>query len=92
MANKIARPALFRGLTPYQLEVLGHIAVGCDLGHYPKTLAILEQRGLLVSGSETLPGPLPVTVKRYEMPIVVHMAWCEWCSERVQAGEIPDGE
>jgi len=67
-------------LTVRQREVLGAIAVGQDNGHHPKVLAALEEQGLIVGYPEVLPGYPPVTITRWEVPVAVHIRWCEWCA------------
>jgi hypothetical protein len=74
-------------LTPRQRDVLGQIAVGQDSGHHPAVLAALEARGLIVGYRETLPGRFPVEIVRWEVPVHIHIQWCEWCSQ--QPGEAP---
>ena len=75
----------FRNLTNAQSDVFEQIAVGNDNdgGHNPKVLDRLEKMGLLTSKSQILSGFPPVTIKRYEVPIDIHMEWCQWCSEIV---------
>ena len=71
-----------------QLDVLGHIAIGQDGGHRPRTLAALEAKGLIVSEKVTLsprpgvPAWMRVRVRRYYVPLPVHAAWCEWRSQQ----------
>lgn len=60
------------------------IAIGQDACHYPATLATLERKGLIVSETETdRQGWPPVTIKRYHVPLTLHIQWCAWCSENV---------
>jgi hypothetical protein len=69
----------FDALTEKQRDLLGHIAMLGGSGH-PRTIESLLKRGLIEEYSETLPGRFPVVIKRYTMPIWVHIQWCEWCS------------
>ncbi len=69
-------------LTPAQRRVLGLIACGEDGGHRPKVLATLEDKCLIVGHEVTLPGRFPVTVVRWEVPIGIHIQWCEWCAQQ----------
>lgn len=71
-------------LAERQRDVLGQIATGCDGGHHPATLAALEAKGLIVGHTQTRPGRLPVAVIRWELPIGVHIQWCEWCSTQFE--------
>jgi hypothetical protein len=69
-------------LTGAQRRVLGLVAINEDGGHHPKVLAALEAKGLIVGHEVTLPGRLPGTIIRWEMPIGVHIQWCEWCAQQ----------
>lgn len=77
----------FAALPPKQLEALGNISIGLDEGVNPRTAAALVRRGLIEEREQVLPGRIPVTVKRYEMPIHVHIRWCEWCAANYVPGE-----
>ncbi len=84
--------ATFDALSPLQREVLSLIAIGNDRGHPAATLLALERRGLIQAHTERYgtglsEGP-PVTVTRWEVPLPVHIAWCQWCTDQ----EIPDDE
>lgn len=70
-------------LTPNQREVLDQIGINNDLGHHPRTLDSLERRGLIESRTQIdHSGRFPLELKRYEMPLHVHYAWCAWCSQQ----------
>ncbi len=72
-----------KGLTVKQKNVMGMVAMNRDGGHHPKTLAVLVERGLIDEYDERLGGRgerFPITIKRYEMPIHVHIPFCRWCS------------
>jgi hypothetical protein len=45
------------------------------------TTASLVAKGLLERRDHDKGGGL--TVHDFEMPIAVHMAWCEWCSDEI---------
>lgn len=77
--------AAVRGVRPKQRSVLAAVAFGDDSGHHPETLKALERRGLIEGIDQRLGGRFPVTIRRYFMPIHVHVAFCEWCS-RADAG------
>jgi hypothetical protein len=66
-----------------QREVLGEIAIGQDGGHNKRILQVLAEKGLIVGYQQALPGHPPVTVTRWEVPLDVHIQWCEWCTQRV---------
>ena len=68
-------------LKPGQRAVFDQICVGNDGGHHPRTLDLLFRKGLVEWYDEDLGGRPPMTVKRYVVPIPIHMAWCEVCSE-----------
>ena len=70
--------------TERQRRVFEQIAIAQDVGHHPATLAVLERKGLITSKTENgRQGSLPVTIKRYHVPLPLHMQWCAWCSENV---------
>lgn len=71
-------------LTEAQRNVLGLIAIGQDGGHNPRTLAVLERLGLIVGHDGQVSTPLgPMQVRRWDVPVAVHIQWCEWCSTQV---------
>jgi hypothetical protein len=71
----------FLNLTKKQLAVFEQIAINKDLSHNSKTLDSLEKKGLIESYEQSLNGSIPCIIKRYEVPINIHMQWCKWCSE-----------
>jgi hypothetical protein len=75
--------AIFDVLTDKQRDVLGAIAINQDGGHHPKTLAALRKFGLISRREEFKGGWFPMTVVRYDVPVDIHIAWCEWCSEHL---------
>ena len=81
----------FNQLSKPQLRVFEQVAVGNDIGHPPRTLESLKDSGYLQSELQYLSGWLPVAVCKYSVPIPVHIAWCQWCSERLK-GEDDDLE
>ena len=80
----------YRGLTKRQLEVLSCIAFGGESGmHHPATLKVLEDKGLVVAHEVKVYGKgnsvidrIPMTIKRYDMPIAEHIEFCRWCDEQ----------
>ena len=71
----------FEKLSAAQTDALGQIATGTPSAHFARnTLASLESRGYLVKLSGELPGWPPVTIRYYEVPIDVHIRYCEWCA------------
>ena len=71
----------FKKMTEAQQKVFEQICCNNDKGHHPRTLDSLERKGLIESYKEKLGGRFPVTIKRYNVPIVVHMEWCKWCTQ-----------
>ena len=72
--------------TKRQREVFEQIGIGQDAGHHPATLAALERKGLIASKTEIdRQGYPPVTIKRYHVPLLLHMQWCAWCAENTTA-------
>jgi len=85
----------FAKLTKPQLDVLGKISIGFDEGHNQKTLAVLEKLGMIVGEDQEILGlgssPLdriPLVVRRFQMPIHVHIAWCSWCEATITDEEL----
>jgi len=79
----------FDALTPAQQRAAGNVAINQDLGENPRVLAALEDLGVLTSYEENQGGHPPLMVKRYAMPVSVHMAWCEWCSRTPKEEALP---
>ena len=50
-------------------------------------LAKLEELGVVESYRENQGGHPPLMVKRYQMPIRIHIAWCEWCARSFKEDE-----
>lgn len=65
-------------LTPAQQQVLSACAVGQDGGHNPRTLEALVKKGLLERKTQK---DGMFKIPRYDMPLAVHIDWCEWCAE-----------
>ena len=84
--------ATFDRLAEYQRGVLGLIAIGQDGGHHPSTLKALERRGLIVGHFQRLGvgTSVEVVVQRWEVPIPVHIVWCQWCSIHAPNEEAAD--
>lgn len=72
----------FTELTKRQLGVFEQIATNNDSGHPQKTLDSLERRGYISSEMEQLSGFPPVQIRRYYVPIPVHIEWCQWCAKQ----------
>lgn len=76
----------FSGLAPRQQELLTF--QGWQAGSKfpavqpgPATVKKLIARGLVVEHLvEQMFGPFPMTVREYEVPLLVHAAWCEHCA------------
>ena len=48
----------------------------------PDVLDRLVAKGLLIRHRHQHPSPgIPVIVEDYELPLAVHIAYCEWCGE-----------
>lgn len=74
--------ALICQLNPRQQTCLTAMAIGLDGGHDSKTVHALLARGLIEREDEILPGFLPVMIRRYWVPVHVHIAWAQWASEQ----------
>lgn len=59
--------------------------VSCPSGS-SRTRRALVDKGLIVRVGSRYIGnpPFQVELPEFEVPIPVHMQWCEWCSENVQ--------
>ena len=82
--------ATIMALPKRQRDALIQIALNCDAVHHPRTLAALEQKGLIVGRDEVLGGRFPVTIRRFDTPLSVHIAVCEWCSTQEASGCSPE--
>lgn len=63
----------FRNLSSSQLRVFEQIAISNDSWHSPTVLRSLEKLGLIVQHKSG-----------YEVPVAVHIEWCEWCDQAVR--------
>jgi hypothetical protein len=77
----------FAALTKAQRRVVDAVGAGDDDVPWAskRTIARLVELGFVEEREERLPGALPIFVRRYGMPIHVHMAWCQTCSDEVDA-------
>ena len=83
----------FRGLPKKQRECFEKIAAGARFRHHPRTLAILEHKGLIEFETMTVkfPGRLgSITATLPYVPIPIHMEWCRWCAKNVKEEEIDE--
>lgn len=75
----------FRDLSPTQVNALCNVAFGGrGLGSdvHPRTLKSLVDRGLIEEVErEDRRGAFRFVWTEYEMPLPVHIRFCEWCSE-----------
>ena len=81
----------FKNLTDSQCIAFGLIALDSDNGHNPMVLRSLMDKGLIEEYEDEIRGRgsspidrIPMTVKRYRVPIAMHICWCEWCSENIK--------
>lgn len=88
MAQAARQSKNFRDLTNAQQRVLGLIAINEDLGHNERVYRALEAKGLIVGEDENRGGFPPLTVRRYHVPMPVHMEWCTWCSENFSETDV----
>lgn len=82
----------FSGLTPRQQELLTFQGwqIGCELMPQPgpRTVRKLIDRGLVVEHQRRVgSGPFAMTVREYEVPLDVHLAWCRFCGKQTQFQE-----
>lgn len=81
----------FTGLTNAQAELLTY--QGWEMGStwptrqpHPLTVKKLIERGLLIEHVTTVGR---MTVREYEVPLSVHMAWCEHCGKEYAEMDSP---
>lgn len=69
------------GLSKYQRDTFEQIAIGNDSFIRTETAKILMGKGLIerISMRRGI-----FSVYRYQVPIPIHMAWCEWCRQNVK--------
>jgi hypothetical protein len=76
-------PATIAALSTDEIDALGEYAFpGLSIpGDWPQAvLNSLVDKGLLIRHRRQHPSPgLPVIVEDYEVPLAVHIAYCEWC-------------
>jgi hypothetical protein len=75
-------PAIEAHCTPKQIEVFEQIAINNSTGHHPATVKALERKGLVVLTERVLRGHPPVKVWEPQVPLPIHMQWCQWCAEQ----------
>lgn len=76
---------LFADLTSAQQALLTHNGwyVGCGFNQpSDRTVAKMLKRGLLVERRVVVQG---VTVREYDVPVAVHVDWCERCGKMMGA-------
>lgn len=60
------------------------VAIGNDRHIRARTAAALVRKGYIVECKRIATRASwtqgKVTLKRYEVPVFVHMEWCDWCS------------
>ena len=81
-----------RGLSDAQRRAFDQCCINNGMGHNPRTMAALERKRLVVPHEVVLREPTgrwPVTVIDYEVPLPVHITWCEWCAEQLDEDEEP---
>ena len=86
----MTHPIDFTALTPEQQQCANYYALdGQNLYHpavWPKEdTDRLVELGLLVRHEVDVGGGL--TVFEHEMPLAVHIAWCDWCDETLDGDE-----
>jgi hypothetical protein len=82
----------FRGLPKKQEDALAQIAILSDGTDFTRSVVkALEEKGLIVGVDEATYGPssapidrIPIMVRRYHVPLPIHMEWCQWCSDHIE--------
>lgn len=85
--NSTEALALIRKLTKAQRGALDNMGANMHPRCATKTLDALERLGLIEGEDVILPGRFPVKVRHHTVPIFVHIAWCELCSEEIEQEE-----
>lgn len=81
----------FRNLSDSQSSVFEQIATGNDAGHSKRTLDSLMRKGLIRQFQQSQVDHIgQFYVYRYEVPLDVHIEWCEWCSQQPTAEAVKD--
>lgn len=70
----------FLNLPKAQADTFEQIACGNDRGVNRRTAEALIEKSLIIQREQNMGRGL--TIFRYEVPIPVHMEWCQWCSEQ----------
>lgn len=79
-----------KGCTKAQIRAFEHIAINKDWGWGEKTTKALLAKGLIVQNGEReicRDRFGVVKIPNYEVPIALHIQWCNWCSEQPQVEE-----
>jgi len=79
-----------KGLTKAQRETFEAIACGQDFPYRPKTISLLLKKKAIVQTGEKIIcqdafGIVKVPV--FEVPMPLHLAWCQWCAENYSESE-----
>lgn len=85
------------GLPAKQSEAFEQIALLSDGTEYARsTLKALEKKGLIVGTDEKVYGSgsgpidrIPITVRRYHVPLPIHAQWCQWCADNFTEEDAP---
>jgi len=78
-------PAIAAKCTKAQIEAFDQIAVNQIMGHYPKVLDALSEKGLIEFVKYSRMGVLGrFTWREPFVPIPIHVQWCKWCDENVE--------
>ena len=80
-----------KGLTKIQRDTFEAIACGQDMPNRPKTLSALIKKGVIVEVGKKVVckdrfGIVETPV--YEVPLVLHLAWCQWCSDNIPDSDL----
>lgn len=82
-------PAIAAGCSKAQIEAFERIAVGDAAAHNPRTLAILQMKGLIEFERRTASDIMGAfSWNEPTVPIGLHMDWCQWCSENVKDDDL----
>lgn len=81
-----------KGMRANVVAVFERIAIGQPPVALEKTLKRLVERGLIERIADRRVGRDcfgPVIIPQYQVPLLVHMQWCQWASEQSFDEEVP---
>lgn len=75
------------GMTRAETQAFEAIAINLKPHCSRRTLALLLERGVIMKEKKRVAFPdglPPAVVDEYQVPLPIHIRWCEWASHRYQ--------